>query len=296
MESHLEDLGYSCAPDCSDPQRPGQPSEEGHVDGGQGYEYAPPADLTYAPDYQVDVYQETYAAYEDSEGMWTEPSSYISEPITDVPVIKAEEVPGPDNHHPFPDNAEAPNVGFHVKRIGRAVLDFRSALRGALRKLDAAAPGDESEAILHAVEPATLPGAEPQRDQVCEETTQGNVENVVDGLDTAEESNQSKAPSPTSSEQCHVQPPPEEIIDDHLPKEAVVTYEPQPCPEEPLSCLDPAPSTTALSPPSDEGPANTPMDPPVTTPLSQCTTAESLVFSCSAEDSAPQEEIGRAHV
>ena len=80
--------------------------------------------------------------------------------------------------------------------------------------------------------------------------------------------------------------------DDHLPKEAVVTYEPQPCPEEPLSCLDPAPSTTALSPPSDEGPANTPMDPPVTTPLSQCTTAESLVFSCSAEDSAPQEERG----
>uniref|UniRef100_A0AAZ3NU76 Protein unc-13 homolog B n=1 Tax=Oncorhynchus tshawytscha TaxID=74940 RepID=A0AAZ3NU76_ONCTS len=49
---------------------------------------------------------------------------------------------------PEPENTQLLNVGFDVKNIGKAVLTFRSALKGALRKLEDSSPepgNDDSE-------------------------------------------------------------------------------------------------------------------------------------------------------
>uniref|UniRef100_A0A8C7H1Y2 Unc-13 homolog B n=1 Tax=Oncorhynchus kisutch TaxID=8019 RepID=A0A8C7H1Y2_ONCKI len=49
---------------------------------------------------------------------------------------------------PEPENTQLLNVGFDVKNIGKAVLTFRSALKGALRKLEGSSPepgNDDSE-------------------------------------------------------------------------------------------------------------------------------------------------------
>lgn len=49
----------------------------------------------------------------------------------------------------LPDAADASNTGFNVKRFGKAVLDFKSVLWVALKKLEGAqSPGDKTEATL----------------------------------------------------------------------------------------------------------------------------------------------------
>ncbi|XP_029565083.1 protein unc-13 homolog B isoform X2 [Salmo trutta] len=61
---------------------------------------------------------------------------------------------------PEPENTQLLNVGFDVKSIGKAVLTFRSALKGALRKLEGSSlePGNddsESEAAPSPVRPCS---------------------------------------------------------------------------------------------------------------------------------------------
>ncbi|XP_045546366.1 protein unc-13 homolog B isoform X1 [Salmo salar] len=61
---------------------------------------------------------------------------------------------------PEPENTQLLNVGFDVKSIGKAVLTFRSALKGALRKLEGSSPepgndDSESEAAPSPVRPCS---------------------------------------------------------------------------------------------------------------------------------------------
>ncbi|XP_055730510.1 protein unc-13 homolog B isoform X2 [Salvelinus fontinalis] len=82
---------------------------------------------------------------------WTEQS---------VPRDDAGEWGSGDLPTPEPENTQLLNVGFDVKSIGKAVLTFRSALKGALRKLDGSSPepgfdDSESEAAPSPVRPCS---------------------------------------------------------------------------------------------------------------------------------------------
>uniref|UniRef100_A0A6Q2XSH4 Unc-13 homolog B n=1 Tax=Esox lucius TaxID=8010 RepID=A0A6Q2XSH4_ESOLU len=65
------------------------------------------------------------------EGEWPEPFA----PGDDIGGWRSGELPCPE-----PENTQPLNMGFDVKSIGKAVLTFRSALKGALRKLDGSSP------------------------------------------------------------------------------------------------------------------------------------------------------------
>uniref|UniRef100_A0A6Q2YGP2 Unc-13 homolog B n=1 Tax=Esox lucius TaxID=8010 RepID=A0A6Q2YGP2_ESOLU len=85
------------------------------------------------------------------EGEWPEPFA----PGDDIGGWRSGELPCPE-----PENTQPLNMGFDVKSIGKAVLTFRSALKGALRKLDGSSPehgkGDsESEAAPSPVSPCS---------------------------------------------------------------------------------------------------------------------------------------------
>uniref|UniRef100_A0A4W5MLQ0 Unc-13 homolog B n=2 Tax=Hucho hucho TaxID=62062 RepID=A0A4W5MLQ0_9TELE len=82
---------------------------------------------------------------------WTEQS---------VPGDDAGEWGSGDLPSPEPANTQPLNVGFDVKSIGKAVLTFRSALKGALRKLEGSSPepgndDSESEAAPSPVRPCS---------------------------------------------------------------------------------------------------------------------------------------------
>ncbi|XP_066567778.1 uncharacterized protein LOC136755195 [Amia ocellicauda] len=69
-----------------------------------------------------------------------------------------------DSDHPFPslesESTELLNMGFSVKRIGKAVLHFKTALRGAFKKLEGTGPHYPSEEnINHLLD---SPGSFPQ--------------------------------------------------------------------------------------------------------------------------------------
>ncbi|KAG7476519.1 hypothetical protein MATL_G00083870 [Megalops atlanticus] len=73
-------------------------------------------------------------------------------------------------------NAELPNVGFNVKTIGKAVLTFKTALKGALKKLEGTGPQDpEDENEVHIpVSPDRHPAEPPWA-----ESTLGDAEGDV---------------------------------------------------------------------------------------------------------------------
>ncbi|XP_028852817.1 protein unc-13 homolog B-like isoform X7 [Denticeps clupeoides] len=74
------------------------------------------------------------------------------------PNIRSHPAKAPDSHHSAPswdpDTAEGINTGFTVRRISRAVLDFKSALRGALKKLEGAQSLEDRNEVSEPVSPA----------------------------------------------------------------------------------------------------------------------------------------------
>uniref|UniRef100_A0A6Q2XNY1 Unc-13 homolog Ba (C. elegans) n=1 Tax=Esox lucius TaxID=8010 RepID=A0A6Q2XNY1_ESOLU len=198
-------LGYECPADCSFPQSSGYHSMEGHPVAVENYGYT---DRPITSACEVDSYQKNFSDYqhgmleESTEGTctWTENSllSYPTVPETDMPLVSGDFTDMPfdesfiadsDGRLPRPNSAEFQNVGFNVKRIGRAVLDFSSALRGALRKLEgpgtAHSPGDEAEIRIPTdlfVEPQTedLPGADlSQEDGVVDTGARDDTEGLT---------------------------------------------------------------------------------------------------------------------
>lgn len=123
-------VGYST--DISYPQSSGYYSVDGHC--GQEFDFEETNDLSYTTNCET----ETYSVYEESSAVtWTDTSLSTSgdnmERTFPPKIDQSLRNPLP----PHPGGAEFQADGFTVKRFGRAVLDFSSALRGALRKLEA---------------------------------------------------------------------------------------------------------------------------------------------------------------
>ncbi|KAL0965564.1 hypothetical protein UPYG_G00283000 [Umbra pygmaea] len=83
---------------------------------------------------------------------------------------------------PGPDNAQVLNVGFDVKSIGKAVLTFRSALKGALKKLDGTSPepgrdDSESEAAPSPFRPCS---PDPPEDHTPLQEPEGGIPRPTD--------------------------------------------------------------------------------------------------------------------
>ncbi|XP_045081545.1 protein unc-13 homolog B-like [Coregonus clupeaformis] len=239
---------------------------------------------------------------------WTVNSllSYPTVAETDMTLVSVDEgvIPDMDGHLPRPNSAEIQNVGFNVKRIGRAVLDFSSALRGALRKLEGPgtvqSPGDETE-----VELPTSLFVESQTNLSHTDMSQTPQEDGVDpgARDDTEGLTQTSVLSSAPSEPCHGEPLPEEVSDG-LQQCQGDPYGPSLLPYPGQDVSQPGPDLASpgpepmVSPPHAEEKAVSPLPqgpthtPTRNTSLSQCTTVESLSLSFSAEEPAPQEVQG----
>lgn len=301
-------VGYGCAADCSYPQSSGYHSVDGHDREGEEFDYEQSNDPSYSTDCQVDSYQETYLAYEEtSEVTWTEASLCTTVADVDRPFSNETEVSNQslENQRPHPGRTDVQTGGFNVKRIGRAVLDFSSALRGALRKLEVPATGDETDFDLSM--PSDLPTAElPTKPISCEklfeqtfdETPRGDVVdscNAIGGL--------CKNSTINKSDLFPVDPMLEEAINSlklvssdtcQHSLDKIPTF-----PEELSVCPDPiSSSTTILLPPEGliEHPAEGPVDLNIKAQLSQCTTTESLSVSLVADEPIAPEEQGEVKV
>ncbi|XP_034027060.1 protein unc-13 homolog B-like isoform X2 [Thalassophryne amazonica] len=131
-------VGYECAADCSYPQSSGYHSVDGH-DGEGEFDPGQSTDQGCNTDCQISSYQDSV--------IWTETSLCNSAADLDypfVPNISADNQSSETCLH-YSRCAEAQSGSFNVKRIGRAVLDFSSALRGALQKLEVAGPQNSEE-------------------------------------------------------------------------------------------------------------------------------------------------------
>ncbi|XP_047185205.1 protein unc-13 homolog B-like isoform X2 [Scophthalmus maximus] len=307
-------LGYECAADFSYPQSSGYHSVDGHDGEAEEFDYQPSNDLSYTTDCQVDSYQETYLPYEDSsEVRWTEAylcatAGGVDRPFIQEPVASNQSL---ENWLPPHGSADVQAGGFNVKRIGRAVLDFSSALRGALRKIDV--PGSQEEADFEMSMPSDLPTAELPSKPLCHEaqfeqtsgiTPKGHVadSNAVEQL--------SKNNTLDNSHHLSVEPIMEETnlnletfdTSKHPPYSDKIP----PCLDE-LTVTDPFPNSIAALPPPGgltqqpaegpaEGLADCPADLSGKAQISQCTTAESLSVSLLADEPAAQKEQGETEV
>ncbi|XP_074495513.1 protein unc-13 homolog B-like isoform X2 [Sebastes fasciatus] len=310
-------VGYECAADFSYPQSSGYHSVDGHDGEAEGFDYGQSNDLSYTTDCHVDSYQETYLAYEESSAVtWTEASLCTTVADVDRPFIQETGATkhSLENRLPRSYSADVQAGGFNVKRIGRAVLDFSSALRGALRKIEvpgAQNPGEETDFEISM--PSDLPTAElpskplcyeAQFEPTCDETLKGDVVDSSSAVGKLSRHN-----TLDKSDLFPVEPMLEEA-NKSLTLESTDTCQHPPCsdktprfPEELTVCPDPISSSTSILPPPyglteqpAEGPANGPADLTIKAQLSQCTTAESLSASLSAEEPAALEEQGKPEV
>ncbi|KAG7220475.1 hypothetical protein INR49_018194, partial [Caranx melampygus] len=134
-------LEYECAADFSYPQSSGYHSVDGRDGDGEaeGFGYQQSNDLSYTTDCQADSYQETYLPCEESSAVtWTD--AYVCTTVADVDRPFTQEFEVGNQNLENQGGADIQAGGFNVKRIGRAVLGFSSALRGALRKLEVPLP------------------------------------------------------------------------------------------------------------------------------------------------------------
>ncbi|KAM7391112.1 hypothetical protein PAMP_021828 [Pampus punctatissimus] len=310
-DTNLENptVGYECAADCSYPQSSGYHSVDGHDGEAEEFDYGQSNDPSYSTKCQVDSYQDTYLAYEESSAVtWTEASLCTTVADVDRPFSQETEVSNQslENRLPHPGRADAQTGGFNVKRIGRAVLDFSSALRGALRKLEVPAAGEETEFEISM--PFDLPTAElPTKPLSCEtqfkqtsdETPQGDVVNSCNAIgDLSKNSTMNKPVL------FPVDPMLEEAINSLTLESTDTCQHPPsvdkipPFPEELSVCPDPISSSTTMLPLDGltEHPAEVPADLNIKAQLSQCSTTESLSVSLLADEPVALEEQGEVEV
>ncbi|XP_039659403.1 protein unc-13 homolog B-like isoform X4 [Perca fluviatilis] len=303
-------VGYECAADFSYPQSSGYHSVDGHHGEAEEFDYGQSNELSYTTDCH---YQETYLAYEESSAMtWTEASLCTTVADVDKPFIQETEATNQilENRLPHSGSADVQAGGFNVKRIGRAVLDFSSALRGALRKIEV--PGAQ-EADFEISMPSDLPTAELPSKPVCyeaqfektfNETLKGDVLDSSSAIGDLSKHNTLDKLNVFSFE------PMLEEANNSLTLESTDTCQHPPCldnippfPEELSVCPVPITSSTSMLPPPyglTEQPAGSPTDGPaditIKAQLLQCTTAESLSVSLLADEPAKLEEQGETEV
>nr|XP_033475803.1 uncharacterized protein LOC117252771 [Epinephelus lanceolatus] len=176
--------GYEYAADFSYPQSSGYHSVDGHDGEAEEFDYGQSNDLSYTTECHVDSYQENFLAYEESSAVtWTEASLCTTVDDVDRLYIQQTEATNQslENRLPRSVSADVQAGGFNVKRIGRAVLDFSSALRGALRKIEVPGPqeADFEISMPSDLSTAELPSKplsyEAQSEQTCDETLKGDV-------------------------------------------------------------------------------------------------------------------------
>lgn len=313
-DTNLENpaVGYECAADFSYPQSSGYHSVDGHDGGAEEFHYGQSNDLSYTTDCQVDSYQETYSAYQESSAVtWTEASLSTTVAGVDRSFIQETETINQslENRLPHPGNADVQAGGFNVKRIGRAVLDFSSALRGALRKIEvpgAQNPGEEADFEISI--PSDLPTSELPSKPICYEAQFEQTSDKTLKGDVLDSSNAVKELSKNNTldklDLFSVEPMLEEANNSLILESTDTCSDKIPaCPEELSVCPDPISSSTAILPPPDglteqptEGPLEGPADLAIKAQLSQCTTAESLSVSLSVDEPAATEEQGENEV
>ncbi|KAI4896704.1 hypothetical protein NFI96_006646 [Prochilodus magdalenae] len=186
-----------------------------------------------------------------------------------------------NSYQDLSETAEGSNVGFTVRRFGRAVLDFKTALRGALKKLEATG--------------ATSPGAEASVPMFPHGEPQLGLE-VPDRGTSKEEAPQVETEMPVST--------PEESRVDSTDS---VSVEPKESPSNSANLFSTVPEPDAASlqtsPSQQSEPSGTPLSPEPYSPtdtalhvseatLPDCVTTESISASLSAEEPVPQEEQG----
>lgn len=289
-------VAYECAADLSYPQSSGYHSVDGHDAEAEESDFRHSADLSFTTTCQV----ETYLAYDESTAMtWTEASC-----VTDASNQSL------GNQFSHPGNADPQAGGFNVKRIGRAVLDFSSALRGALRKLEApGAVNPEEETDFEMSMPSDLPTTQLPSKPFCYETQLVQISDITQKGDVVGGDDIAFRESITSTvdtlDTFYVEPMLKEAINS-LTLGSTETYQHPfsdivpPCPEELPVCPDVICSSAAKLPQPDgltEKHAETLADVSIKeAQLSQCTTADSLSASVLADEPAAVEEQGQTDV
>lgn len=288
-------VGYECDADLSYPQSVGYHSIDRHGGERDVFDHRQSNDLSYTTGCQGDSYQENYLAYEESSAVtWTDTSLCTTVADVDRPYIEQTDACNQsiENRLSHPGSADIQAGGFNVKRISQAVLDFSSALRGALRKLEvpgAQNPGEETDIEISM--PYDLPlSYEVQYERTSDKTLKGDVvddSNSVGELKRNNTLNQLDVTLESTDTHQHL------TCSDKIPS----------CPEELLICPEPISSSTATLPPPDdltEQPINDPVDGPadltVAAQLSQCTTAKTLLVSHLADEPIAPEEQGENEV
>lgn len=137
---------YDCEAESSFSRAVGYQSAEGYDQETGTFAYEQSVEPSYVQaDSRMQSYQETYASPEDSLAVtWTDASLCIQTAAVDKP-FSQETHPNHqslDRDPPPGSTADSQAGGFNVKRISRAMFDFSTVLRGALRKLDA--PGGQN--------------------------------------------------------------------------------------------------------------------------------------------------------
>lgn len=301
-------VGYECDADLSYPQSAGYHSVDGQGGDREGFDYRQSNEQNYTPDCQIDSYQENYLVYEDSSAeTWTDASLCAAVADVDRPLVQETDASNQNQEHrlPHPGNADIQTGGFNVKRISRAVFDFSSALRGALRKLEVSGvqnPEDETDFEISM--PYDLPlSNEAQLEQTVDailkddavgySNSVGEMKkyNTLNQLDLfseepmLEEAN--KGLTLGSRDTCQ-----------HPACSDKVT----PNTEELSVCPDPVPSSNALLPHDDlteqlkEGAVDVPADGIQGAQISQGNSAKSLSVAHSADEPSAPEQQGDSEV
>nr|XP_043881653.1 protein unc-13 homolog B-like [Solea senegalensis] len=308
LKKHIS--GYECAADFSYPQSSGYHSVDGHDGEADGFNYKQSNNLSFTTECQDD--QEMYLAFEESSGVtWAD--SYVCTTVdgVNVPFIQESET---ENWLPPPGSTDLQAGGLTAKRIGRAVLDFSSALRGALRKIDVpGAQNLEDETDFELSMPSELPAAwlptKPSTyefDQIPNEQTSGKPQkgHVVDISHAAGGLSRNNTLDKTDNFSMALV---FEEAPNGLNLESMDTSKhPPQCFEETV-CIDPySASAAAMAPPDGlaeqlaEGPAEGRADGPADlsgkAQISQCTTADSLSYSLSDDIPRAPEEQGEIKV
>lgn len=225
---------------------------------------------------QIDSYQETYPPYEDSAHVtWADASLCTSGVFVGRPDVQ-EINQSLEDGALYPDGADIHAGGFNVKRISRAVFDFSSALRGALRKLDVpAAPNPEEEADFEPSMPYNLQDKEEvQFRQTSDNILKNRVKDYDNYVGELRKNNTLDELDRFSEE-----PMLEEANKSLNPSEFTDTYQfSDPIPDVPTPVPEPISSSTAVLPPPDdltghptEGPAEITGDKTVASQPPECT-------------------------
>ncbi|XP_030647592.1 protein unc-13 homolog B [Chanos chanos] len=180
-------------------------------------------------------------------------------------------------------DAEVSNVGFNVKRIGRAVLDFSTALRGALKKLEGS--GTQTPLPKTEVNPPTFFSGELQADIANNEETP--KQELSQTPTPCAETPQTDTPCQDATRRDSSTEEKEDISTVSNPSNTKLHVDG----DNEVSLQEEKDHQGALDTPVHEPPSEVTLSQPVEVePPPQCSTSESIPISVSAEGPTPLED------